>query len=52
MLVDHTMICYYANDTRFFACHPGIRTIVRTFEADGAVLENWISDNYFKLTDK
>ena len=52
MLVDRTMICNYANDTSFFACHPDIRTIVRKFEADGAVLENWISDNYFKFADK
>ena len=42
----HTKICNYADDTKIFARHPDLDTIIKQLEEDSSVLVNWFSDNF------
>ena len=46
-----TKICNYADDTKIFACHPDLGTIIKQLEEDSSVIVKWFSYNCLKLND-
>lgn len=47
-LANPTRICDYANDTRIFACHLDLGTIIKQLEEDRSVIVKWFSGSFLK----
>ena len=52
LLVQHTSVCNYADDTTSYACNSDLDTIINRLETDSSILVKWFSENYMKLNEE